>query len=183
MFSSGISTTNKPPFVNFNDNDKPPKIVHYPVDATDTANNTIKISHQSQKHILLPLTPDRSSKPAILSHLDECAVDLSMDPSKVTPFASLTIKNIKASLLIVGEIGGSTQVSEAEKSVIVITGTGQLRLHHCQGLQIYLRCRSRPIIEDCRDIAFAKLPKRLVSHVSVLSSSASLFEKHLRSKH
>lgn len=134
-------------------------------DDTGPVKNTIDISYQNQKHILVPSSPERSTIPAMLSCLEHCVVDLSMNSSEMTPFASLTIKDIQASLLIGGEIDCATYATDVEQSVIVILRTGQLRLHRCKNVQVYLSCRSRPIIEECEGIVVAKVPRCLVSPV------------------
>ena len=49
-----------------------------------------------------------------------------------------------------------------EGCVLVVSGR-QVRLHDCKNSTVYLRCNSRPIIEDCTGIKFAPLPAVYVS--------------------
>ncbi|KAL9625599.1 MAG: hypothetical protein Q9160_000312 [Pyrenula sp. 1 TL-2023] len=115
---------------------------------TGPMENTVDISYENQKHILLPSTPERSTIPAMLSYLNHCVVDLSMNSSKMTPFASLTIKAVQTSLLIGGEIDGATYLTNVEQSVIVILGTGQLRLHRCKNVQRHVQSDDHPLHQD-----------------------------------
>ena len=87
---------------------------------------------------------------------------MSVPTSNGQPFAGLTIKNVKESLLICGTVNGAAHITGLERSVIVVASR-QVRMHECIDVVVYLRCSSRPIIEDCRGIKFAPLPKEYVS--------------------
>ena len=128
-----------------------------------TRASTVSISHQSYSHIILPSSTNRSSIPATLAALEGCVVDTSFTSSTVTPFASLTIRGVKSSLLIGGAVDGASHVTSVENSTLVLIRTGQLRLHKCTNVTVYVSCRSHPVIEDCEGLIFAPLPKCYVS--------------------
>lgn len=73
------------------------------------------------------------------------------------PFATLTLKNIKASLIICGHVNGAIHLTNVKDSVIVVAAR-QFRMHESAQCDVYLQCGSRPIIEDCRGVRFAPLP-------------------------
>jgi len=73
------------------------------------------------------------------------------------PFAGLTLKNIKASLVVCGQVAGATHITGLERSVIV-AATRQFRMHGSKNVDVYLHCASRPIVEECEGVRFAPLP-------------------------
>jgi hypothetical protein len=94
-----------------------------------------------------------------LVDLEHAVIDMHhhRDQSPARYFPKLDIRNVHGCLLITGRVGGATHVTRMRESVLVV-GTGQLRLHDCEGVDVYLSCGSRPIIEDCTRIRFAPLP-------------------------
>ena len=46
---------------------------------------------------------------------------------------------------------------------VLAVSSRQVRMHECKNCTVYLRCSSRPIIEDCTGIKFAPLPAIHVS--------------------
>ncbi|KAL8935203.1 MAG: hypothetical protein Q9211_004822 [Gyalolechia sp. 1 TL-2023] len=76
------------------------------------------------------------------------------------PSPKLTINNIQTSVLMSGPINGATFVTGMTASVLVVA-CRQLRMHRCRDCVVYLRCSSRPIIEDCSSIRFAPFPDEL----------------------
>lgn len=88
-------------------------------------------------------------------------VDLTISATSARPFSTLAIKGVMESLLVCGQVSGSTHVTGVESSTLLIWSR-QVRLHECNNCVLYLRCNSRPIIEDCRGIRFAPLPASLV---------------------
>ncbi|KAK8254481.1 tubulin binding cofactor C-domain-containing protein [Phyllosticta capitalensis] len=73
------------------------------------------------------------------------------------PFAALTLKNIKSSLVVCGRVSGAIHLTNLAHSVVVVS-TRQFRMHECRDVAVYLACSSRPIIEDCVDVRFAPCP-------------------------
>jgi hypothetical protein len=125
--------------------------------ATSTA-----ISNQSNTHIILPSSAPNARTPCSLSKLSNCVVDLSVPTTANSPFASITITSVTSSLLLCGSVSGPAHITGVKKSVLVIK-CRQFRMHDCEDVDVYLHCTSRPIIENCKGIRFAELPKFHVS--------------------
>ena len=130
-----------------------------------SSDTTIAISNQSEAHIILPSSSSHASTPCHLVRIEKCVVDLSVPTSSGRPFASLTMKGVRKSLLLCGKVDGPAHVTGLENSVLVID-CRQLRMHDCKNVDVYLQCSSRPIIEDCHGIRFAELPQAYVSDTS-----------------
>ncbi|ERF73266.1 hypothetical protein EPUS_03098 [Endocarpon pusillum Z07020] len=125
---------------------------------TFSTSSTVSITHESNAHIILPSSASHASKPCSLTSLKSCAVDISvLSPQDGAPFAGLTVKNVKGSLLVCGIVSGPAHITGVEDSVMVVT-CRQFRMHECKNVDVYLSCSSRPIIEDCSGIGFAQLP-------------------------
>jgi hypothetical protein len=77
----------------------------------------------------------------------------------------LTIKNVDESLLICGQVGGPAHITGVEHSIIVVS-CQQFRMHNCKNVDVYLSCSSNPIIEDCSNVRFGRIPKAYVSTLS-----------------
>ena len=87
---------------------------------------------------------------------------MSLPTASGQPFAGLTLKNIKDSLIICGNVNGPIHVTDVHDSIVVVA-CRQFRMHECRGTDVYLLCTSRPIIEDCRNVRFSPLPIKYVS--------------------
>ncbi|EXJ73712.1 uncharacterized protein A1O5_03474 [Cladophialophora psammophila CBS 110553] len=131
-----------------------------------TATST-SISNQSNTHIILPSSAPNTRTPCSLSRLSGCVVDLSVPTTATAPFASITITSVSSSLVLCGSVSGPAHITGVNSSVLVIK-CRQFRMHECQNVDVYLHCTSRPIIEDCKGIRFAVLPK---FHSDLISSS------------
>ncbi|KAJ5725891.1 Tubulin binding cofactor C [Penicillium malachiteum] len=99
-----------------------------------------------------------ASVPASITSLRHCIVDMSIPTANGKPYASLTIKNVRQSLLICSRVNGPVHITGVEKSVMVVS-CRQFRMHHCTDVDVYLSCSSNPIIEDCSNIRFSRIPK------------------------
>ncbi|KAI9707310.1 MAG: hypothetical protein M1836_000270 [Candelina mexicana] len=119
---------------------------------------SVIISNYISVHIILPSSASHATSSGSLTALRRCVVDMSVPTASGQPFAGLTLKNVRDSLLICGHVNGSTHVTSVENSVIVVA-CRQFRMHECRGCDVYLFCASRPIIEGCNDIRFAPLPE------------------------
>ncbi|KAF2267675.1 TBCC-domain-containing protein [Lojkania enalia] len=119
--------------------------------------SSVTISNHSSNHIILPTSASHATSSGMVSNLRRCVVDLSQPTTDGNPFAGLTLKNIKDSLIICGQVNGSIHITSVENSVIV-TACRQFRMHTSKKVDVYLHCSSRPIIEDCELIRFAPLP-------------------------
>ena len=124
--------------------------------------SSVNISSHVGQHIILPSSAAHATSSGSLTNLRRCVVDMSVPTAEGRPFAGLTIKNIKMSLLICGNVGGAAHITGVEGSVIVVT-TRQFRMHECRNCVVYLHVNSQPIIEDCKGIQFSPLPAPYVS--------------------
>ena len=124
--------------------------------------SSVSISGHDALHIILPSSASHATSPGSLTHLRHCVVDMSVPTANGQPFASLTLKSIKDSLLVCGHVNGAAHVTGVEGSVLVLA-CRQFRMHECRDCVVYLDCSSRPIIEDCKGIRFAPLPRAYVS--------------------
>jgi hypothetical protein len=118
-------------------------------------------------HIVLPVSAAYAMTTGSIRDMKHCIVDISVswknDALKNTHFATMNITNITDSLVLTGSVKGATHVTSMKNSVIV-TSTGQLRMHQCENVDVYVRCASEPIIEHCTGIRFAPLPEHFVRH-------------------
>ncbi|KAI3325489.1 tubulin-specific chaperone C [Xylariaceae sp. AK1471] len=121
----------------------------------------IAISDHRSLHIILPSTASRATSSGSLTNLDHCIVDMTIPTRTGAPFAGLTLKNIKHSLIIAGHVAGPAHITGVEDSIIVVAAR-QVRMHDCKNVHVYLHCTSHPIIEDCSQVAFAPLPSYYV---------------------
>ena len=123
---------------------------------------SVDIFSHSDIHIILPSSAAHATSSGSLTNLRHCIVDMSVPTSMGQPFAGLTIKSVRQSLLLCGNVSGAAHITDVHDSVILVT-TRQFRMHQCQNCIVYLHVNSRPIIEDCAGIQFAPLPNEYVS--------------------
>lgn len=127
----------------------------------------ITLSDHSRVHITLPASAARATSAGTLTNLDRCVVDMSVPTSTSTgsagaPFASLTLKDIAGSAIVAGHVDGPVHVTGLRDCVVMVVAR-QVRIHECRNVVFYLHCVSRPIIEDCKAVRFAKVPESYVS--------------------
>jgi tubulin-specific chaperone C len=122
----------------------------------------VSISDHTGLHIILPSSAANATSSGSLTNLTHCIVDMSVPTSNGAPFAGLTLKNIKKSLIVAGQVAGAAHITGVDDSVIAVSSR-QVRMHECKNVDIYLICSSRPIIEDCSGVRFAPLPEIYVS--------------------
>jgi hypothetical protein len=79
-----------------------------------------------------------------------------------SPFANLAVRDVTDSLIVAGQVSGAAHITGVKGSVLVVAA-GQLRMHECSDVVVYLWCGSRPIIEDCTGVKFAPIPEVYVS--------------------
>ncbi|KAJ5555178.1 hypothetical protein N7461_003648 [Penicillium sp. DV-2018c] len=123
-----------------------------------TGISSVSVDDHYGLHIMLPASGSTSTVPASITSLDHCIVDMTIPTANGKPYASLTTKNIKESLLICGQVNGPAHVTNVERSVMVVS-CRQFRMHNCKNVDVYLSCSSNPIIEDCSNIRFGRIPK------------------------
>lgn len=122
---------------------------------------SITVSNHNKIHILVPTSATHATSSGTVSSIRHSVIDLSPPTRKGGPFAGLTLKNIKESLIVCGHVSGAAHITGVENSVI-ITSCRQFRMHGSKNVDVYLHCSSRPIIEDCEEIRFAPLPNAYV---------------------
>jgi hypothetical protein len=132
----------------------------------------INISNHANIHIMLPVsaTSATSGTSGTITNIRNSIIDMSI--SSTSAFATLTLKNIKNSLIICGHVDGAVHITGVENSVLLVA-TRQFRMHESRNVGVYMLCRSRPIIEDCVGIEFAELP---ACHVSFFFFSFFFFD-------
>ncbi|PKY08070.1 hypothetical protein P168DRAFT_286228 [Aspergillus campestris IBT 28561] len=124
--------------------------------ASSIASVTVHDHHRL--HIMLPASGSTDTVPASITSLRHCVVDMSIPTANGKPYASLTVKGVKDSLLVCGQVDGPAHITGVEKSVIVVT-CRQFRMHKCSDVDVYLSSSSNPIIEDCTNVRFARIPR------------------------
>lgn len=153
-----------------------------------SAARDIDISSHRGMHIILPATASRATTSGSVTDLKGCVVDMSVPTLsasskgssgrsnrkiKASPFASLAIKDVSRSLIIVGQVAGPAHITGVRDSVLVVNAR-QVRIHECENVTVWLWCGSHPIIEGCKDMRFAEIPRPYVSHRCSLLSAALL---------
>ncbi|KAK8217947.1 tubulin binding cofactor C-domain-containing protein [Phyllosticta capitalensis] len=164
--------------------------------------NSVTISGHTGLHIILPESASHATSSGTIANLRHCIVDMSMPTSTAraqqqqqsgdsgssglapkeaqlpgaqaqgAPFAALTLKNIKSSLVVCGRVSGAIHLTNLAHSVVVVS-TRQFRMHECRDVAVYLACSSRPIIEDCVDVRFAPCPSLYSPPTSTPSTDSS----------
>ncbi|KAI9738363.1 MAG: hypothetical protein M1834_008866 [Cirrosporium novae-zelandiae] len=132
---------------------------------TISNSSSISIKDQSNSHIVLPSSVFENQSSGSITNLKSCVADISVATTSSSPLATLTVQNIQQSLLICGQVDGAIHITNTEDSVIVVA-CRQFRMHQCNNVTVYLLCGSRPIIEDCKGIKFAKLPGYFTSQLT-----------------
>ncbi|RKF64827.1 Tubulin-specific chaperone C [Erysiphe neolycopersici] len=118
----------------------------------------IHLKDHENMHIIQPPPASRATSTGAITKLRGSVVDMSIPTTTKTPFASLVITDVKNCLIVGGQVAGATHITRALESIIAVSA-GQVRLHDCEDVKIYLYCINRPIIENCNNIQFAPLPK------------------------
>ncbi|KAF2814047.1 TBCC-domain-containing protein [Mytilinidion resinicola] len=141
-------------------------------EATKAPTTVIAISNHAHAHIVLPHSTSHTTTRGTVSNLRRCVADMSTPTSSATghPFAGLTLKNIKHSLIVCGQVAGATHVTGVENSVVV-AATRQFRMHGSKNVDVYLHSASRPIVEECEGVRFAPLPTSYVTDANAESAN------------
>jgi hypothetical protein len=122
-----------------------------------SAARDITISDHQKLHIILPTSAARATSAGALTDMKGCIVDMSVPTAGGAPFASLALKNLERCLIIAGRVNGPAHITGVRNSILVVVAR-QVRIHECENVDIYLHCKSHPIIEDCRAMRFAPAP-------------------------
>jgi len=129
-------------------------------DKTSSVKGPTEISSLSNAKILGSDTPETISS-ATVTDIQRSWIDLSRPPAQRQPLAGLSVKSISKSLLVCGTVTGAVHITDAVKCTLLMT-SHQVRMHDCKDCVVYLRCSSKPIIENCVGIRFAPLPASYV---------------------
>lgn len=146
-----------------------------------TGVSSVSVDDHHKLHIMLPTSGSTPTVPVSITSLDRCIVDMSIPTANGKPYASLTAKGVKESLLICGRVNGPAHITGIERSVIVVS-CRQFRMHNCSDVDVYLSCSSNPIIEDCSNIRFGRIPKAYVSVLLLTISSLPLYTDMILSR-
>ncbi|KAK2759584.1 hypothetical protein FQN53_008074 [Emmonsiellopsis sp. PD_33] len=119
--------------------------------------HSVSLDSRTGAHIVLPASTSHAALPLSMTSLRHCVVDMSIPTTNSRPFAGLSIKGVTESLLVCGQVNGPAHITGVKQSVIVVT-CHQFRMHDCVDVDVYLSCSSKPIIEDCSNIRFGKIP-------------------------
>ncbi|CEL07415.1 Putative Function: cofactor C of H. sapiens is a tubulin-folding protein [Aspergillus calidoustus] len=120
--------------------------------------NAVTVNDHTGLHIMLPSSGSTAAVPASVTAMDRCVVDMSIPTANGKPYASLMVKTVSDSLLLCGQIDGPAHLTGVRNSIIVVD-CRQFRMHDCNNVDVYLSSSSNPIIEDCTDIRFGRIPK------------------------
>ncbi|OJD15402.1 hypothetical protein AJ78_04334 [Emergomyces pasteurianus Ep9510] len=126
--------------------------------STSVGASSVSVSSHTGLHIVLPTSASHATVPASITSLQHCVVDMSIPTADGRPFAGLAIKGVTESLLLCGQVNGPAHITGVKHSTIVVS-CHQFRMHDCLDVDVYLSCSSKPIIEDCGDIRFGKIPE------------------------
>lgn len=121
-----------------------------------SSSTAVTVSSLSHDHYILPKSSLQPASSASITDCQHSVIDLSITTTLAQSFATMTIKSITESLLLCGGVSGAVHIMGVERSTLVIYSR-QVRMHECKDCVVYLRCTSRPIIEDCKGICFAPL--------------------------
>ncbi|KAK2745228.1 hypothetical protein FQN55_006354 [Onygenales sp. PD_40] len=131
--------------------------------------HSVSLDSRTGAHIVLPASTSHAALPLSMTSLRHCVVDMSIPTTNSRPFAGLSIKGVTESLLVCGQVNGPAHITGVKQSVIVVT-CHQFRMHDCVDVDVYLSCSSKPIIEDCSNIRFGKIPDAFVGLYSHFTS-------------
>ena len=137
--------------------------------------NTVAISNHHLARVILPPAPSGGAQRlASVTDLRRCVVDISGSSPSDRPLASLALKNIRDSLIICGRVDGAAHVTDVKRSTVVVR-CHQFRMHDSQDVDVYLSCRTRPVIEYSAGLRFAPMPEVDVGRLSLLNLASDPF--------
>ncbi|KAK3990886.1 tubulin binding cofactor C-domain-containing protein [Cladorrhinum sp. PSN332] len=139
---------------------------------------SITISSHENLHIILPASASHATSAGQLTDLKNCVVDMSTPTAREggTPFASLALKSIESCLIVAGHVDGPVHITGIKNSVIVVAAR-QVRIHECEGVDVYLYVASHPIIEHCVGMRFAPAPGEFLTAENETEGKKNEWEK------
>jgi hypothetical protein len=127
-----------------------------------TFETTNAVALESQKHVYVAVAPPSrgraGGRAAKMTEISDSVVDLQETATIDDPFAGVVIRDVQNSVVVCGNVSGPVHITNVTNSVLVMT-CRQFRMHDSTNVKVYLHCSSKPIIEDCKGIQFAPLPK------------------------
>lgn len=105
-------------------------------------------------------SPFQNGKTCVVSQISSCIVDIASSNDKMPSPSALTLKSIDKSLILAPNIRGAAHITSLSRSILVLS-CHQFRMHSSHDVDVYLYCHNRPIIEDCSNIRFARIPSLL----------------------
>ncbi|KAK4038289.1 tubulin binding cofactor C-domain-containing protein [Parachaetomium inaequale] len=149
-----------------------------------SSTRNITLADHNHVHITLPASSALAVSVGTLTNLERCVVDMTIPTTKTAdaddedmgcaPFASLTLKEIQGSVIVAGHVAGPVHVTGVRDSVVMVMAR-QVRIHECKNVVFYLHCVSRPIVEDCKGVRFAKAPGAFLTDKE--KSEANLYDQ------
>ncbi|KAH6637729.1 tubulin binding cofactor C-domain-containing protein [Boeremia exigua] len=123
--------------------------------AADPPNpQTLTISNLSGKTIRVPAPgPDGPPSSATLANLTACTIDMR---ALSTPLHALYLRSLAGCTIITPPVSGATHITGVTDSRLYVA-TRQFRMHAASGVDVYLACGSRPVVEGCGGVRFAPL--------------------------
>ncbi|KAK6540303.1 hypothetical protein TWF694_009110 [Orbilia ellipsospora] len=104
--------------------------------------------------------PNQTTTILSLSNLKSCILTPHNNDKSATGdtnYTTLSVTSISSSLLIIPPIQGPAHLTSLQNTTILLS-CHQFRLHSSHNVDVYLKCRSRPIIENCKGIRVSFLP-------------------------
>lgn len=135
-----------------------------PDDAHDRSQFVIKDRSNAYIHLsssLDLLSETTSIQGCVISDISSSIVNLRSDSTIDISPPFLTLNDITFSLILVPRVTGPAHMTGLSNSVLVLS-CQQFRMHESHNVDIYLFCRSRPIIEDCSKLRFTTIPESLL---------------------
>ena len=154
--------------------DDEPQVGRSNSNATSTTSETLQpantpvgltIAGLKSAHYILDPSNLQSGSSATVKDIYHSMIDLSITATNEQPLGTLSVNSVAKSLLICGKTSGAAHVTNVQGCTMIISSR-QVRMHECRDCVVYLRCSSRPIIEDCEGMKFAPLPIGYVSSVT-----------------
>ncbi|KAI9799002.1 MAG: hypothetical protein M1825_004898 [Sarcosagium campestre] len=131
-----------------------PHRIHKP---SFSAHPSITLASHASTHIILPSSASHATSSGSVTSLRSCVIDMSVPTASGRPFAGLTLRDVRDSLVLCGHVSGAIHITGVSGSTLVVA-CNQFRMHDCTDVDVYLLCKSRPVIEDCKGVRFAPLP-------------------------
>lgn len=121
---------------------------------------TLTLSSHTSLTYTLPASSLLPSPTGTLLNLSHCTIDLS-PPTLTTPFSALYLRNLSHSTITTGLVRGATHITALSHCTLYVA-TRQFRMHDARDVTVYLHCGSRPVIEGCEGVRFARLEEEML---------------------